>query len=66
MKPRVPIIIPDLGLGGAQPMNRRLARHIQARDYPVRLVKLFKRSWHEPLDASGPRSGVLGWMICGV
>jgi len=53
MKPRLLIIIPDLGPGGAQPMNLRLARHLQARDYPVRLVTLFKRSWHEPLDASG-------------
>ncbi|MCX8049020.1 MAG: glycosyltransferase [Methylohalobius sp.] len=52
MKPHVLIVISDLGPGGAQPMNLRLARHLKGRDYPVRVVTLFKRSWFEPLDAS--------------
>ncbi len=53
MKPRLLFIIPDLGPGGAQPMNLRLARQLQSRGYPVRLVTLFKRPWFEPLDPSG-------------
>ena len=53
MKPRLLFIINDLGPGGAQPMNLRLARQLQSRGYPVRLVTLFKRPWFEPLDPSG-------------
>lgn len=53
MKPRLLFILSDLGPGGAQPMNVRLARQLQNRGWPVRLVTLFKRPWFEPLDATG-------------
>nr|BAL54436.1 glycosyl transferase family 1 [uncultured Gammaproteobacteria bacterium] len=64
MKPRLLFIISDLGPGGAQPMNVRLARQLQNRGWPVRLVTLFKRPWFEPLDATGldvVRLNAQGW-----
>jgi len=41
MKPRLLFIIPDLGPGGAQPMNLYLATELQARGWPVRVAVLF-------------------------
>lgn len=51
-KPRLLFILPDLGPGGAQPMNVRLACLLRQRGYPVRMVTLFQRPWFEPVDAS--------------
>ena len=42
-KPRLLFVIPDLGPGGAQPMNLYLATELQARDWPVRVTVLFDR-----------------------
>jgi len=45
-------------------MNLRLARQLQSRDYPVRLLTLFKRPWFEPLDPFGldvVRLNMRGW-----
>jgi glycosyltransferase involved in cell wall biosynthesis len=53
MKPSVLIIIPDLGPGGAQPMNLRLAHQLQMQEWRVRLAVLFDR-WR-----------VVGEDICG-
>lgn len=43
MKPHLLFVVPDLGPGGAQPMNLRLARALQARGWPVRVAVLFDR-----------------------
>ncbi len=53
MKPNVLIVIPDLGPGGAPPMNLRLAQQLQMREWRVRLAVLFDR-WR-----------VLGDDLCG-
>jgi glycosyltransferase involved in cell wall biosynthesis len=43
MKPRLLFVVPDLGPGGAQPMNLRLATQLRARGWPVRVAVLFNR-----------------------
>jgi|GEM_PF-5764896 len=37
MKPRLLFVLPDLGLGGAQPMNLRLAGYLVHKGCPVRI-----------------------------
>jgi len=42
-KPGVLFILPDLGAGGAQPMNLRLAQQLASRGWAVRVAILFNR-----------------------
>ncbi|UHD16892.1 glycosyltransferase [Thiocapsa bogorovii] len=43
-KYRILIITADLGMGGAQPMNVRLAHRLRTRGHTVRIVSLFPRA----------------------
>lgn len=43
MKPTLLLVMPDLGPGGAQPMNLRLAHELQKRGWSVRIAVLFDR-----------------------